>query len=212
MYDIYADVDQRDLGGVTSQIRKIMNTIEGTLATGTTLALRGEVETMTQSFTRLVIGIVFAIVLVYLLMAVNFQSWLDPSVPGDAVAIRQERTQLALVRDNKIQLVPVEIGRDYGPFVEIVNGLKEGDLVVTAITDAVQPGVKVRTRESQQAATSVAQTNQEPDSGLDQYSDQSLVNTRSESTNQTVKKGQSSAGQGGSGQGGSGQQQGGKQS
>ena len=80
VYDIYADVDQRDLGGVASQIRKIMNATEGTLPTGTTLALRGEVETMTQSFTRLGIGIVFAIVLVYLLMAVNFQSWLDPFI------------------------------------------------------------------------------------------------------------------------------------
>ena len=130
------------------------------------------------------------------------------TVPGDAVAIRQDRTQLALVRDQKIQLVPVEIGRDYGPSVEIIKGLKEGDLVVTAITDAVQPGVKVRTRESQQTSSEGgAQTNQEPDSGPGQYGDQSIVNSKSESTNQTGKKGQ-----GASGQGGGGQQQGGKQS
>jgi multidrug efflux pump subunit AcrB len=80
VYDIYADTDQRDLGGVAGEIRKIMHETEKTLPTGTTLALRGEVQTMTESFTRLGIGIVFAIILVYLLMVVNFQSWLDPLI------------------------------------------------------------------------------------------------------------------------------------
>jgi multidrug efflux pump subunit AcrB len=80
VYDIYASTDQRDLGGVAGEIRKIMQDTEKTLPTGTTLALRGEVQTMTQSFTRLGIGIIFAIILVYLLMVVNFQSWLDPLI------------------------------------------------------------------------------------------------------------------------------------
>lgn len=79
-YDIYADVDQRDLGGVASQIRKIMAQAEKNVPKGTQLALRGEVQTMTDSFQRLGLGIVFAIILVYLLMAVNFQSWLDPLI------------------------------------------------------------------------------------------------------------------------------------
>ncbi|WP_213805475.1 efflux RND transporter permease subunit [Granulicella sp. dw_53] len=78
VYDIYADTDQRDLGGVASEIRKIMKDTQPNLPVGTTLALRGEVKTMSDSFQRLGIGIVFAIILVYLLMAVNFQSWLDP--------------------------------------------------------------------------------------------------------------------------------------
>ncbi len=87
-FDIYADVDRRDLGGVASQIRKIIADEEKSgLPTGTKIELRGEVDTMTKSFTRLGIGIVFAILLVYLLMAVNFQSWLDPliilmAIPG----------------------------------------------------------------------------------------------------------------------------------
>jgi CzcA family heavy metal efflux pump len=86
-FDIYADVDQRDLGGVASEINKIMDDTKKTLPVGTTLALRGEVKTMTDSFLRLGIGIVFALALVYLLMAVNFQSWLDPliilmAIPG----------------------------------------------------------------------------------------------------------------------------------
>jgi multidrug efflux pump subunit AcrB len=79
-YDIYADVDQRDLGGVSSEIGKIMDDERSQLPTGTTLALRGEVQTMSQSFLRLGIGMIFAIGLVYLLMTVNFQSWVDPLI------------------------------------------------------------------------------------------------------------------------------------
>lgn len=79
-FDIYADVDQRDLGGVASAINKIMTDTTKTLPVGTTLALRGEVKTMQDSFTRLGVGIIFALGLVYLLMAVNFQSWLDPLI------------------------------------------------------------------------------------------------------------------------------------
>jgi multidrug efflux pump subunit AcrB len=79
-FDIYADVDQRDLGGVASEIRKIMKNTMDSLPEGTTLALRGEVQTMQDSFLRLGIGIIFAIILVYLLMVVNFQSWIDPLI------------------------------------------------------------------------------------------------------------------------------------
>src|ERR1700749_1948148 len=80
VYDIYADTDQRDLGGVSSEVRKIMHAAENDLPLGTTLALRGEVTTMSDSFLRLGIGIIFAIILVYLLMAINFQSWVDPLI------------------------------------------------------------------------------------------------------------------------------------
>jgi multidrug efflux pump subunit AcrB len=80
VYDIYADTDQRDLGGVASDIRKIIHEADKNLPVGTTLALRGEVHTMTDSFNRLGVGIVFAIILVYLLMVVNFQSWMDPLI------------------------------------------------------------------------------------------------------------------------------------
>jgi len=80
VFDIYADVDQRDLGSVSSAIEKIMDQTKKTLPQTTTLELRGEVKTMNDSFIRLGIGIIFAILLVYLLMAVNFQSWLDPLI------------------------------------------------------------------------------------------------------------------------------------
>jgi len=78
-FDIYADVDRRDLGSVADEIHKIINNSKN-LPKGTFLDLRGEVTTMEQSFSRLLLGIAFAVVIVYLLMVVNFQSWVDPFI------------------------------------------------------------------------------------------------------------------------------------
>ncbi len=78
--DVYANVDRRDLGSVGREVENIVKEEQSRLPRGTTLTLRGEYETMKSSFFRLGLGIVFAVVLVYLLMAVNFQSWLDPFI------------------------------------------------------------------------------------------------------------------------------------
>ena len=73
-------MDRRDLGGVGAEVEKIMHDEEPHLPRGTTFDLRGQVETMQSSFFRLGLGMIFAVVLVYLLMTVNFQSWLDPFI------------------------------------------------------------------------------------------------------------------------------------
>ena len=78
--DLYASVSGRDLGGVSKDIRKILAETEKTLPKGTTLALRGQADSMRTSFTGLGLGLAGAIVLVYLLMVVNFQSWMDPLI------------------------------------------------------------------------------------------------------------------------------------
>jgi multidrug efflux pump subunit AcrB len=78
VYDVYANVDLRDLGGVANEIDKILKSVK--VPKGASIVMRGQVETMRSSFIRLGIGIVFAILLVYLLMVVNFQSWLDPFI------------------------------------------------------------------------------------------------------------------------------------
>jgi CzcA family heavy metal efflux pump len=80
LYDVYANVDQRDLGGVSKDIRKIVADVSKNLTKGNFIEIRGQVQTMNQSFARLGVGLVFAIMLVYLLMVVNFQSWLDPFI------------------------------------------------------------------------------------------------------------------------------------
>ncbi|WP_151089016.1 efflux RND transporter permease subunit [Hymenobacter baengnokdamensis] len=78
--DLYASVSGRDLGGVSKDIRRIIADAEKNLPKGTTIVLRGQVESMRTSFIGLGLGLAGAIVLVYLLMAVNFQSWLDPLI------------------------------------------------------------------------------------------------------------------------------------
>ena len=80
VYDVYANVDRRDLGGVGRDVERIMREEEGRLPRGTTFNLRGQIETMQSSFFRLGLGMIFAVALVYLLMTVNFQSWLDPFI------------------------------------------------------------------------------------------------------------------------------------
>ncbi len=80
VYDVYANVDRRDLGGVGGEVEKILREEQSHLPRGATLALRGQIETMESSFFRLGLGMAFAVALVYLLMTVNFQSWLDPFI------------------------------------------------------------------------------------------------------------------------------------
>ncbi|MGI4763341.1 MAG: efflux RND transporter permease subunit [Janthinobacterium lividum] len=78
--DLYASVSGRDLGGVATEVRQIIADAEKHLPKGTTIVLRGQAESMRTSFIGLGLGVAGAILLVYLLMAVNFQSWLDPLI------------------------------------------------------------------------------------------------------------------------------------
>jgi multidrug efflux pump subunit AcrB len=78
--DIFASPDRRDLGGLAADIEAIIAKVRATLPRGTTIDLRGQVDTMRTSFTRLGLGMIFAVVLVYLVMTINFQSWLDPFI------------------------------------------------------------------------------------------------------------------------------------
>jgi len=79
-YDVYANVSGRDLGGVTTDIQKIVASYEGHLPRGTSTTIRGQSQSMNESFVGLGTGIAFAIILVYLLMVVNFQTWIDPFI------------------------------------------------------------------------------------------------------------------------------------
>ncbi|HEY1589159.1 MAG TPA: efflux RND transporter permease subunit, partial [Rhodanobacter sp.] len=80
VFDIYANVDRRDLGSFGKAVQQIMGQEEPHLPRGVTFALRGQYDTMQSSFYRLGLGMAFAVILVYLLMTVNFQSWLDPFI------------------------------------------------------------------------------------------------------------------------------------
>jgi multidrug efflux pump subunit AcrB len=80
VYDIYANVQGRDLAAVAADVEKAIDAIRPELPRGSTIVTRGQVETMNSSFTGLLTGLGFAVLLVYLLMVVNFQSWLDPFI------------------------------------------------------------------------------------------------------------------------------------
>jgi len=78
--DIYGSVQGRDLGGVAGEIQKIVDDSRKDLPRGSELVIRGQVQTMKSSYAGLISGLAFAILLVYLLIVVNFQSWLDPFI------------------------------------------------------------------------------------------------------------------------------------
>jgi len=78
--EVFASVDGRDLGGVADDTAEVMKPFEKQLPRGSQMHLRGQVETMQSSYVGLLIGLVMSIVLVYLLIVVNFQSWLDPFI------------------------------------------------------------------------------------------------------------------------------------
>jgi multidrug efflux pump subunit AcrB len=79
-YDVQANVDGTDLGSVSKAVSKIVDSLRPSMPRGTTVKIKGQVESMESSFTGLGYGLIFSVVLVYLLMVVNFQSWLDPLV------------------------------------------------------------------------------------------------------------------------------------
>jgi multidrug efflux pump subunit AcrB len=78
--DIYATPQGRDLGGVATDIRQVMQKTAHEMPNGASVSLRGQVTTMTSAYQQLYVGLAFAVVLIYLLIVINFQSWLDPFV------------------------------------------------------------------------------------------------------------------------------------
>ncbi|HLJ51260.1 MAG TPA: efflux RND transporter permease subunit [Bryobacteraceae bacterium] len=80
VYDIYANVQDRDLGSVASEITGLLNKLSPKLPKGSFFETRGQVQTMHDSFIGLGVGLLFAVLLVYFVMVINFQSWLDPFI------------------------------------------------------------------------------------------------------------------------------------
>src|ERR1700756_3473178 len=78
--DIYANVDGRDLGAVSDQVAKIVKDMASSLPRGATVSINGQAATMHSAYAQLLAGLVLSIVLIYLVIVVNFQSWLDPFI------------------------------------------------------------------------------------------------------------------------------------
>jgi multidrug efflux pump subunit AcrB len=80
VFDVYANVQDKDLGSVAAAVQRIVAELRPKLPPGHTITMRGQVESMNSAFVRLGLGLILAVLLVYLLMVVNFQSWLDPFI------------------------------------------------------------------------------------------------------------------------------------
>jgi multidrug efflux pump subunit AcrB len=78
--DIYAANQQRDLGAVSADIQRILDETAKDVPPGSSVVMRGQTQTMTYAYQQLFVGIALAVVLIYMLIVVNFQSWLDPFV------------------------------------------------------------------------------------------------------------------------------------
>jgi multidrug efflux pump subunit AcrB len=79
-FDVYANLQGRDLGAVGADVRKVVEESRSKAPKGTTIEVFGQSESMNEAFTRMLFGLVAATLLVYFMMVINFQSWLDPFV------------------------------------------------------------------------------------------------------------------------------------
>ena len=123
-------------------------------------------------------------------------------VPGDSIVVRNAKTMVALVKDDKVQFRPVEIGRDYGDQTEIVNGLNPGEIVAMTVSDEVHEGAKVKTQ--------LTKDDQEPPGGQSntgggisgQYGEQGAADQTRGAKQGAGKKGGGQKGQSGDSSGG----------
>ena len=108
--DIYGTPQDRDLGAVSGDVERIVDAHRKSLPRGTFITIRGQVETMHESYTGLIAGLGFAIVLVYFLIVVNFQSWLDPFIIITALPAAMAGIVLMLFFTHTTLSVPALMG------------------------------------------------------------------------------------------------------
>ena len=134
--DIYVGIGGRDLGGVSRDIRPLVSQAEKGLPAGSSMKVSGQVNTMRSSFMGLSLGLVAAVVLVYLLLVVNFQSWLDPFIILTALTGALAGVIWGLHVTNTTLSVPAMMGAIMSLGVATSNSV----LVVTFARDNLQQG------------------------------------------------------------------------
>jgi multidrug efflux pump subunit AcrB len=136
--DIFGAVQGRDLGGVADAIADIVKDSGKSLPKGSKLTVRGQIETMTSSFRGLLLGLAFAVVLVYLLMVVNFQSWLDPFIIITALPAALAGIVWTLFATGTTVSVPALTGAIMAMGIATANSI----LVVSFAREQLQAGVE----------------------------------------------------------------------
>ena len=136
VFDVYANVQDRDLGGVAGEVDKVIAEYNPKLPPGSYIDTRGQVETMRSSFLGMAYGLVFAIVLVYFIMVINFQSWTDPFIILMAVPGRSSGILLILFFTHTTISVPALMGA----IMSIGVGTANSILLVTFANDLRREG------------------------------------------------------------------------
>jgi len=145
-FDVYANVAGRDLGGVAADVDHVLEGFRAQLPHGTQLTVRGQVESMNSSFAGLGVGLIAAIVLVYFLLVVNYQSWVDPFVIITALPGALSGIVIMLFASNTSFSVPALMGAIMCVGVATANSIlvinfandrrAEGDDAITAAVTA----------------------------------------------------------------------------
>jgi multidrug efflux pump subunit AcrB len=149
VFDIYANVQDRDLGGVAADVQKVVDELRPTLPPGHTITIRGQVESMNSAFLRLGLGLIFAVLLVYLLMVVNFQSWLDPFIIITALPAGFGGIVWMLFVSHTTFSVPALMGAIMSVGVATANSI----LLVTFANDQMREGHDARSAARAAGAT-----------------------------------------------------------
>jgi len=136
VFDVYANVQHRDLGAVAADIDMVLDSIRPSLPKGATLVMRGQVASMRESYKGLATGLLFAVVLVYLIMVVNFQSWLDPFIISSALPVALAGVIWMLFAAGNTISVPAFMGAIMSVGVATANGI----LVVAFANERMDAG------------------------------------------------------------------------
>lgn len=135
--DIFGGVSGRDLGGVVRDVQKLVKEVEHELPRGSFIMMRGQAETMQSSFRGLAAGLVMAVVLIYMLLVVNFQSWLDPFIIITALLGAVTGVVWGLFLTQTTLSVPALMGAIMSLGVATANSV----LIVSFARDNVRQGV-----------------------------------------------------------------------
>jgi multidrug efflux pump subunit AcrB len=153
VYNVFTNVQDRDLGAVAREVDRVIDSLTPTLPRGTTVVMRGQVASMRSSYQGLAIGLAFAILLVYLVMVINFQSWLDPLIISFALPGALAGILWALFATGCTLSVPAFMGAIMSMGVATANSI----LIVSFANERMAAG-----RTAREAALDAASTRLRP--------------------------------------------------
>jgi multidrug efflux pump subunit AcrB len=141
VFDVHADVEGRDLNSAAAEIEKAIDAARQTAPKGVTITLSGQIETMKESYSGLFSGMALAVVLVFLLLVINFQSWIDPLIVLSAVPFALGGAIWMLFLSQTHISVPALMGTLMCIGLTTANSI----LVVTFANQRTKRGVDART-------------------------------------------------------------------